>query len=73
TTQQFYIDSIDILTNDSFEIMIECDNISFVILEESRTSENMWIPIQTPYYAKPNLILEDVNSFISSSINPKLF
>ena len=68
---RFFMDTYDILKNDSYEIEIECEKISFVPVENYRISENMWVPIKTLNF-EPNLIFEDVYKFVTTTLNQSI-
>ena len=64
----FFMDTYDILKNDSYQIEIRCKRISFIPSEKYRISKKMWTPIKTPNF-KPNLIYNDVHKFVNTPIS----
>jgi hypothetical protein len=67
--ESFYFGAFDIIGKRSFEINIQCDEISFIPVENYQISDNMWIPIKTPNF-EANILFEDVLKFITTPPTP---
>ncbi|MES2732409.1 MAG: hypothetical protein V4714_11690 [Bacteroidota bacterium] len=63
----FYISGYDLEAKVSNEIEIECLYGKIIIFENSKMSDKMWIPIQTPNFSI-NMNPEDVQSFTDNNL-----
>lgn len=63
-----YIGAVNITSDHrQGELEIECDNMYLVLKSDSKLSDQMWIPIQTPYLT-PNLSEKEVQKFFTEPL-----